>query len=114
MPKVAINSNYGIFRLSDAARHAIEALDCPHEFKDHASHEDRTCPFLIAIVESMGNLASYRSDRNDIIVVNVPDDVRWHIHEYDGLEYVAEDHRFWCGSPNDGMYIMSERENIRQ
>jgi len=23
----------------------------------------------------------------------VPDDVKWHIHEYDGLEHVAEDHR---------------------
>jgi len=27
--------------------------------------------------------------------VEIPDDVKWHIHEYDGLEHVAEDHRTW-------------------
>jgi len=25
----------------------------------------------------------------------VPDDVKWHIAEFDGWEWVAEDHRTW-------------------
>jgi hypothetical protein len=25
----------------------------------------------------------------------VPADAKWHVHEYDGLEHVAEDHRTW-------------------
>jgi hypothetical protein len=27
--------------------------------------------------------------------VEIPGDVSWHIGEYDGVEWVAEDHRTW-------------------
>ena len=32
---------------------------------------------------------------DQLTIVDVPDEVKWHIHEYDGLEHVAEDHRTW-------------------
>jgi len=28
-------------------------------------------------------------------IVEIPDDVKWHIGEYDGIEWVAENHRTW-------------------
>jgi hypothetical protein len=28
-------------------------------------------------------------------IVEIPGDVSWHIGEYDGNEWVAEDHRSW-------------------
>ena len=28
-------------------------------------------------------------------IVDVPDDVQWHLVEYDGLEHIAENHRTW-------------------
>ena len=31
----------------------------------------------------------------EIGIVEIPDGVKWHIHEYDGIEHVAEDHRTW-------------------
>lgn len=29
------------------------------------------------------------------VVVEIPDNVQWHIEEYDGLECVVENHRVW-------------------
>jgi len=48
---------------------------------------------LIAVIEEMKEEAN--SWAADIRIVEVPDDAKWHIHEYDGLEHVAEDHRTW-------------------
>ena len=58
---------------------------------DHC--ENRADPDLIAVIEEMGEKAN--SWAADIAIVEIPDDVKWHIHEYDGLEHVAEDHRTW-------------------
>jgi hypothetical protein len=53
----------------------------------------RNDPDLIAVIEEMGEAAN--SWAADIAIVEIPDDVQWHIHEYDGLEHVAENHRTW-------------------
>ena len=58
---------------------------------DHC--ENRADPDLIAVIEEMGEKAN--SWAADIAIIEIPDDVKWHIHEYDGLEHVAEDHRTW-------------------
>ena len=55
--------------------------------------ENRSDPDLIAVIEEMGSQANTKY--SDIAIVEVPDDAKWHIHEYDGLEHVAEDHRTW-------------------
>ena len=55
--------------------------------------QDRADPDLVSVVEELGDAANGR--RADLAVVEIPDDVEWHIHEYDGSEYVAENHRTW-------------------
>lgn len=54
---------------------------------------DRNDPILIQVVEEFGKEANGHTA--SLKVVEIPDDVKWHIHEYDGLEHVAEDHRTW-------------------
>lgn len=48
---------------------------------------------LVAAVEELGPESFGR--HANLEVVEVPDDVKWHIADYDGLEHVAEDHRTW-------------------
>lgn len=59
----------------------------------HFSDLDRTDPDLIAAVESLGDLVNTPHSR--LKIVEVPDDVVWDIAEYDGDEWVAEQHRTW-------------------
>lgn len=48
---------------------------------------------LVQVVEEMGTDADgYAAE---LRIVEVPDDVQWHIREYDGFEHVAENHRTW-------------------
>ena len=54
-------------------------------------HRDDTT--LVQVVEELGELANGRY--TELKVVEVPDDVQWHIGEYDGWEWVAENHRKW-------------------
>jgi hypothetical protein len=54
---------------------------------------ERNDPALIQAIEELGDKANGRFA--EIAIVEVPDDVKWHIYEYDGLEHVAEDHRNW-------------------
>ena len=64
-----------------------------HYLSDYEMTQDRGDTDLIAVFEEMGEKAN--SWAADIAIVEIPDDVKWHIHEYDGLEHVAEDHRTW-------------------
>lgn len=54
---------------------------------------NRTDPDLVAVVEEMGEDAGVFGSK--LKVVDVPDDVRWYIHDNDGLESVHEEHRVW-------------------
>jgi hypothetical protein len=53
----------------------------------------RNDSLLVQVVETLGKDASSRYSK--LAVVEVPDGVEWHISEYDGLEWVAENHRTW-------------------
>ena len=53
----------------------------------------RDDPYLVAVVEELGERANGRHSM--LKVVEVPADVQWEIDEYDGLEWVAEKHRTW-------------------
>jgi len=72
--------------------------DNPDE-QDYISEYDffdnRSDPDLIAVIEELGEESWGWAA--EIIIVEIPDDVKWHIHEYDGIEHVAEDHRTWYG-----------------
>ena len=53
----------------------------------------RNDPILIEVVEELGKKAySYCAE---LKIVEIPDDVEWIIEEYDGKEWIAEDHRRW-------------------
>lgn len=119
--KVAINRCYGGFGLSPAAFEKIlerkgidyEKTPAKHAFRDNDSDywlagqvgendgylsdydfcQNRSDPDLIAVIEELGEEAWGWAA--EIAIVDVPDDVKWHIDEYDGLEHVAEDHRTW-------------------
>lgn len=62
------------------------------------TRENRTHDLVVGVVEALGSEAN--GPHADLKVVEVPDDVKWHIDEYDGIEHVAEDHRTWGGSEN--------------
>ena len=119
MKKVAINRCFGGFGLSDEAFEKLLARkgiafekvkgestlmgdqyyeaghvgDGDHYLSEYSFCEDRADPDLIAVIEEMG--VDVNGFAADIAIVEVPVDAKWHIHEYDGLEHVAEDHRTW-------------------
>lgn len=62
-----------------------------HTFSERP--EDRTDPLLIQVVEELGAEANGRCA--SLKIVEIPDDVKWQIEEYDGIEWIAEEHRTW-------------------
>jgi hypothetical protein len=117
--KIAINTGFGGFGISDQAFETLLArkniefdvvetekswrgndyylAGLPHTDETYISYydfyRDRSDPDLIAVIEQLGETANGKYA--DIKIVDIPDDVDWHIVEYDGLEHVAEDHRIW-------------------
>jgi hypothetical protein len=55
--------------------------------------EHRTDPLLISVIEELGEKANGRYA--DLKIIEIPDDVKYEIAEYDGREHVAEVHRTW-------------------
>ena len=115
--KVVHNGDFGGFSLSDEAfekflyRKGIaweksinkyDMMDYYHarhlDSEEHylAQHEvlhNRADPDLVAVVEEMGHKAN--GQYANLVIVEIPDDVQWHLAEYDGVEWVAEKHRTW-------------------
>ena len=112
MKKIAINTCYGGFGLSDEAMemyakladldvikeesvqgwgHATYYLPDSSILTDHDIARDD--PMLIQTIETLGDDAS--DSLSSLKVVEIPDDVKWQIQEYDGIEWVAEQHRTW-------------------
>jgi hypothetical protein len=54
---------------------------------------ERTDPALVKVVEQLGDRAS--DIYSQLSVVEIPDDVKWMIQDYDGIEWIAEEHRTW-------------------
>ena len=103
MKKIVINACYGGFGLSDEAMVRYCELKgitvYPEKEKDSWGF---TSYFLDAPENRKKDDYNVLSDsdinRDDpalVQVVEVPDDVSWHIAEYDGYESVAENHRSW-------------------
>jgi hypothetical protein len=89
--KIVINTCYGGFGLSK------EALALYNERAGtvitHDHDIERNNPILVEIVEQLGEAAD--GNYAKLKVIEIPDDVQWHIDEYDGDEWVAEKHRIW-------------------
>ena len=59
----------------------------------HEREIERNDPALIQAVEELGKKSW--GEYAELAVVEIPDDIEWDIHEYDGMEHVAEKHRTW-------------------
>ena len=106
--KVVINNCYGGFGISEDAIRMYASLKGYETFTDkqenllirdennnivHYWNIKRDDEFLVKTVEILGSKANSRF--SNLKIVNIPDDVKWVIEEYDGLEHVAEKHRKW-------------------
>jgi len=67
------------------------------EEKDDSYFSDRNIPrndpTLVQVVEEFKEVAN--GNHAELHIVEIPDDVKWQVEEYDGLEHVAEIHRTW-------------------
>jgi len=90
--KVVINTCYGGFGLSEES---LKEYKLRARITGDISYWNipRDCPYLVAMVEEGGT--DVDGIYSELKVVDVPDDVNWYIHEYDGMEHVAERHRTW-------------------
>jgi len=92
MKKIVINRCFGGFSLSEEAiKHyaQLKGLTAVLSYHDLA----RDDPHLVATVEALGEAANGRLA--ELQVVAIPDNITWYIHDYDGLEHIAENHRTW-------------------
>ena len=88
--KVVINGCYGGYSLSDEA---LAYLGIPGGSR-YTYDDDRANPKLVECVEKLGEAVNHDS-ATYLYVVEVPDDVKWTITDYDGVEQVEEVHRVW-------------------
>jgi hypothetical protein len=113
--KIVINTDYGGFRLSHQAQQRYlelagieytlaEQLDRDSQIKyghmimingtvfseDNISRDD---PALISVVQELKEKANGKYSK--LKIVSIPANVKWQIENYDGKEWVAEEHRTW-------------------
>jgi hypothetical protein len=111
MTKIAINTCYGGFSISDKAFELLlkkknikfnkVKSDRDWDYKDmkgnylspYDFYEDRSDPDLIDVIETLKGKANDWS--SNLKIIEIPDDVEWVIEEYDGNEWVSEVHRIW-------------------
>ena len=113
--KIVINKKYGGFGLSEEAvllygdkkglniiaQQDEKVKTITHYYLDEKKDGnqfgeweiERNDPILVEVVEQLGDLANSRYAK--LKIVEVPDDVKWYIHDYDGIESVYEKHRIW-------------------
>lgn len=96
MTKIVISTCYGGFGLSKEAFEyyaklkGIE-LDAKSFYSGDIARDD---PALIKTIEDLG-AEKCRDWAANLKIVDIPDDVEWQIEEYDGAEWIAEQHRTW-------------------
>jgi hypothetical protein len=116
--KVVINQDFGGFGLSNLAFEKLlqrkgiafeksksSEFGMSHYFRaghlneddfylsEYDFYESRNDADLIAVVEELKTLAN--SQFSSLKIIEIPDDIEWEVHEYDGREHVAEKHRTW-------------------
>ena len=62
-----------------------------NSYCDEIPRDDQDLISLIQLCDSPFMSGSYCK----LKIVEIPNDVAYHIHEYDGFEHVAENHRTW-------------------
>lgn len=115
MVKVAINHCYGGFHLSQAVyQYLIDKKGwqiSPDDYdpvkkliKYNNRDKEYYCVFydqnranldLIEAIETLGLDKAANLEYSEIILVEIPNDIKWYISEYDGWEEIHEEHRIW-------------------
>jgi hypothetical protein len=90
---VVINDCYGGFGLSPRAINEYKTLAGITDPSFSEREIPRDDPYLVKIVKELGMGAN--GTHSNLKLVEIPGDVKWHIGDYDGAEWVAEDHRTW-------------------
>ena len=54
---------------------------------------DRSDPDLVKVVEKLGEKADGAYAK--LKIIEIPDDITWEVHEYDGMERIEEMHQSW-------------------
>ena len=90
--EIAVNRCYGGFRLSEKAYNFLGLKYDGHGFI-FQNPEERSNPKLIECIKILGKNASEQYAQ--IEIVEIPDDIEWHIDNYGGMEAVYEKHRMW-------------------
>ena len=117
MKKVVIDTKFGGFGLSDEGirmygelkglilkvvdadkysfteyKYYVDGIeDEDHYFSDDEIDREDPC-----LIQTVLNLEERSYGQHAILkVVEIPEDVQYWIHEYDGLEHIAEIHRTW-------------------
>lgn len=90
---IVINDCYGGFSLSERAVLEYKKLAGITDPSFYDRDIPRDDPYLVKIVRELG-MAANGSCAN-LKIVEVPGDVNWLVQEYDGAEWIAEQHRTW-------------------
>lgn len=91
MTKIVINTCFGGFGLSKKAlKRYNEVAKYPVDY-DWEIHRDD--PALVQVVEELGD--KVKGKYSSLKVVEIPDNIEWYIHDYDGKETVHEKHKSW-------------------
>lgn len=64
-----------------------------YQLKDRGDNAVRTDSDLIEVIEKLGKDSF--GEHSELKIVEIPDDVEWDIHDYDGSESIHEAHRVW-------------------
>lgn len=110
--KIVINKCWGGFGLSKEARIELYKLGCEHlttntskpdkfyaaqydnkNIYDDHNDSDRNCPLLVKVVEELGDKAN--GDYAKLEIIEIPNNIKWEIDNYDGMESVHEVHQSW-------------------
>lgn len=106
--KIVINNCHGGFSISKKAAELMAELGCERakkeiekagDFHGYGYVEgmedgyDRTNKYLIEAVEKLGKEAN--GFCSSLKVIEVPDDLKYIIMDYDGIEAVHENHKVW-------------------
>lgn len=100
--KIVLNKCFGGFGVTEPVYKELglewDGYGCPGNedfgIEDNNDMAYRSDPKLIAAIEKVGIKESSGS-LADLQIVDIPDDIEWHIDEYDGIETVHESHRSW-------------------
>jgi hypothetical protein len=93
--RIVINRCYGGFGLSNlAAKRYRELAWIPEEELFWTYDIPRDSKILLQVIAELG-VVKASGPHAELKVVEVPEGVKWHIGEYDGMEWIAEDHRQW-------------------